>query len=433
MENPENDRQLVAVKSLIGELARHLQLDASVRLWDGSLAPLGPDPGPLAITISDPGVIASILRWPSLDRMIRHYAHGHIGLEGGTLIDLGSQFSGSAGKRFKKLNKLRLVGALWPFLLIPAVKPERSRDYAGDEIGAGRKQTENKDFVQFHYDVGNDFYRLFLDPQMQYSCGYFTSWDNSLEQAQVDKLDIICRKLRLKENDRFLDVGCGWGGLLCHAAEKYGARAHGVTLSEAQLALARERIASRGLEGRVTVELRDYADLTGEYDKIASVGMYEHIGLANIPKYMASVRRVLADDGLFLNHAISSRAKNRKRRLFMRPEKRAILKYIFPGGELDDVGHTLQAMEQQGFEVQDVEAWRRHYALTTKHWCERLTERRAEAEALAGQELYRIWAAYLAGVSLSFSRGTLRIYQTLASKSAKGPSSLPPTRADLYR
>ena len=379
-------------------------------------------------------MIASILRWPTLDRMIRHYAHGHIDLEGGTLIDLGSQLSdGAAGKRLKQLGKSEIFQALLPFVFVTPQKPERSRDYTGDEVGAGREQAENRDFIQFHYDVGNEFYKLFLDPNMQYSCGYFTDWNGSLEQAQIDKLDMICRKLRLREGDRFLDIGCGWGGLLCHAAETYGARAHGITLSEAQLALVRERIASRGLEGRVTAEICDYADLRGEFDKIASIGMYEHIGLANIPKYMSSVRRVLAEDGLFLNHAISSRAKKRKRRLFMRPEKRAILKYIFPGGELDDIGHTVQAMEQAGFEVHDVEAWRRHYALTTRIWCDRLTARRSEAVALAGDQLYRIWVAYLAGVSLSFSRGTLRIYQTLASKSAKGPSPLPPTRADLYR
>lgn len=433
MNGEQNDRRLTAAKALITELGRHLQLNASVRLWDGSLTPLGPGEGPLTIAISSPGVITSILRWPTLDRVIRHYAHGHIDLEGGTLIDLGVQLSGgSPGKKLKGFNRMQIARALWPFLFGPTQKPERSREYAGDAAGTRREQAENRDFIQFHYDVGNDFYRLFLDPQMQYSCGYFTNEDVSLEQAQIDKLDMICRKLRLRPDDRFLDIGCGWGGLLLHAATNYGARAHGVTLSEAQLAFVKEQIVRRGLEGRVTVELRDYADLDGEYDKIASIGMYEHTGLANIPTYMASVRRVLAPGGLFLNHAISSPARKRRRRLFMRPEKRAIIKYIFPGGELDDIGHTLQAMEQAGFEVQDVEAWRRHYALTTRHWCERLTARREEAVALANGELYRIWAAYLAGVSLAFSRGTLRIFQTLASRSAREPSTLPLTRTDLY-
>jgi cyclopropane-fatty-acyl-phospholipid synthase len=161
--------------------------------------------------------------------------------------------------------------------------------------------------------------------------------------------------------------------------------------------------------------------------------MYEHIGLANIPLYLATVRGLLADDGLFLNHAISRRAKRRQRRLGSRPEQRAIMRYIFPGGELDDIGHTVQQMEMHGLEVHDVENWRPHYALTTRAWCERLNARRAEAEAMVGPELVRIWLAYLAGVSLAFTRGTLRIYQTLVSKQAKGLAPVPPTRADLYR
>ncbi|MGB6905632.1 MAG: class I SAM-dependent methyltransferase, partial [Methyloceanibacter sp.] len=177
----------------------------------------------------------------------------------------------------------------------------------------------------------------------------------------------------------------------------------------------------------------DYAELGGTYDKIASIGMYEHIGLTNIPLYLTKVRSLLADDGLFLNHAISRRAKRRQRRLGSRPEQRAIMRYIFPGGELDDIGHTVQEMEINGLEVQDVENWRSHYALTTRAWCERLTARREEAEAMVGPELVRLWLAYLAGVSLAFTRGSLRIYQTLVSKQGRGPSPLPPTRADLYR
>jgi cyclopropane-fatty-acyl-phospholipid synthase len=318
-------------------------------------------------------------------------------------------------------------------LFAPGEPALRSRVYSGDEAGEARAQSENKDFIQFHYDVSNDFYRLFLDPEMQYSCAYYTDWNNSLEQAQRDKLDMICRKLRLKPGERFLDIGCGWGGLVCHAAEHYGVIAHGVTLSPAQIEAARERIASRGLQDKVTVEIRDYADLDGRYDKIASIGMYEHIGLANIPKYMRVVRGLLAKDGLFLNHAISRKAKQHDRRFSARAEQRALQRYIFPGGELDDIGHTLRAMEQQGFEVQDVEAWRGHYARTTKLWCERLSARREEAIAFVGEETYRIWVAYLAGCSLAFSRGTARIFQTLVSRSAKGTAPLPPTRADLYR
>ena len=191
-----------------------------------------------------------------------------------------------------------------------------------------------------------------------------------------------------------------------------------------------------GLEKQVTFELIDYSNVTGTYDKIASIGMYEHIGLKNIPAYMNKVRSLLSDDGLFLNHAISRRAPKDSKawlKARMRPEKKAIAKYIFPGGELDDIGHSIVAMERAGFEVHDVEGWRLHYARTCKLWCERLTANREEAIKHVGEEKYRIWVAYLAGVSLSFSRGTLRLFQTLASKSAKRPPPLPPTRADLYR
>lgn len=434
MEKP-HDKRLTAARALAEDLASHLDLDCSVRLWDGSLVPLGRNvASQLAITISSPGVISSLLRRPSLDRLIRHYANGHLGFEGGTLIDLGRQLGeGGSRSRLKGLSKRRLLGHLWPFLLAPAERPERSRSYAGNEGGEARERSDNRDYIQFHYDVGNEFYRLFLDPEMQYSCAYFTDWANSLEQAQRDKLDMICRKLRLKAGERLLDIGCGWGGLVCHAAEHYGAIAHGITLSPSQLEVARARIAERGLTDLVTVEIRDYADIDGTYDKIASVGMYEHIGIANIDFYFKTVRRVLAPDGLFLNHAISRRAKKKRRRFSARAEQRALQKYIFPGGELDDIGHTIMAMEQAGFEIHDVEGWREHYQLTTRIWCERLTARREEAIALVGEQTYRIWVAYLAGCSLAFGRGTARLFQTLVSHSAKGASPLPPSRADLYR
>jgi len=269
---------------------------------------------------------------------------------------------------------------------------------------------------------------------MVYSCAYFTDWGNTIAQAQHDKLEMICRKLRLKPGEHMLDIGSGWGGLVCHAVQHHGVTAHGITLSEEQLSFAREKVKRLGLQDRITFELTDYSQVGGKYDKIASIGMYEHIGLKNIPTYMSKVKSLLKEDGLFLNHAIARRAPKPsllKRRL--RPEQKAIAKYIFPGGELDDIGHSIVAMERAGFEVQDVEAWRLHYARTCQLWCERLTAHKDEAIRYVSEEKYRIWVAYLAGVSLAFSRGTLRLFQTLASKSAKRPPALPPTRADLYR
>lgn len=435
MSELNESRALDAVKAIIAEVADTVDINASVKLWDGSLVPLGKTVDTdLALTIASPGVIASILRWPTLDRMIKHYARGDIDLENGTLLDFGNLVSTPDVRfRMKQLPKAKLAKLFLPFFRVKADKPNRMREFSGDLAGDNRDRQDNQDFIKFHYDVSNDFYRLFLDSKMVYTCGYFEKWGNSLDQAQRAKLEMICRKLRLKEGDRFLDIGCGWGALVCYAAKNYGVKAHGITLSEEQLALARQRIKEMNLEDKVTVEYLDYQDLTGTYDKIASVGMYEHIGVKNIPGYMQAVRRVLAPDGLFLNHAISRRAKKKKTKFISRPEQRALVKYIFPGGELDDLGHTLQELEKVGFEIQDVEGWRWHYSETTRLWLERLYANRKEAEEIVGPETLRIWLAYLAGCSLAFKRGSARIYQTLVSHNAKGPPPLPPTRHDLYR
>lgn len=431
-------KQIAAAKGLVSELAHTLDIDAHVKLWDGSRLPLGKNAaGPFELSIADAGVIGAILRSPSLDTIIQQYVHKGLDFSGGTLVDLGRQLQ-KDGKSVKlKPKDLAKIGLkLAPFVFAKTSEAKDAHGFEGDITGAKRKIADNKDYIQFHYDLSNDFYALFLDPEMVYSCAYYTDWTNGVEQAQRDKLEMICRKLRLKPGERMLDIGSGWGGLVCHAAQNFGVRAHGCTLSEEQLAFARAKVKRLGLEDRVTFELIDYSNVTGQYDKIASIGMYEHIGLKNIPAYMSKVRRLLADDGLFLNHAISRKAPKDNKAWYqgrMRPEKKAIAKYIFPGGELDHIGHSIAAMERAGFEVHDVEGWRMHYARTCQIWCERLTANKDDALKYVSEEKYRIWVAYLAGVSLAFSRGTLRLFQTLASKSAKGPAPLPPTRADLYR
>jgi cyclopropane-fatty-acyl-phospholipid synthase len=433
-----DDKQLQAVRGIVRDVAQKLDLDAWVRLWDGSRLPLGKAPtSGLEISIASPRVIGTILRRPTLDTVIRQYVEKGIDFSGGTLIDFGRQLqSGGKSVKLKAGDIAKLALKLTPFFFVKAEAADDAQGFSGDITGKNRKTADNKDFIQFHYDLSNDFYALFLDPEMVYSCAYYTDWSNSVAQAQTDKLEMICRKLRLKPGDQMLDIGSGWGGLVCHAAKNYGVTAHGCTLSQEQLDFAREKVKRLGLEKQVTFELIDYSNVTGTYDKIASIGMYEHIGLKNIPAYMDKVRSLLSDDGLFLNHAISRRAPRDSKawlKARMRPEKKAIAKYIFPGGELDDIGHSVVAMERAGFEVHDVEGWRMHYARTCQLWCERLTANREEAIKHVGEEKYRIWVAYLAGVSLSFSRGTLRLFQTLASKSAKRPPTLPPTRADLYR
>lgn len=432
------DKQLDAARALVRSLADRLDLDAWVRLWDGTRLPLGHAPtSNFEISLRDPGVIGSILRKPGLDSIILQYIGKGIDFSGGTLIDFGRQLqSGRKSVKLKGRDVAKIGLALAPFFLEKSAPARDAHGFQGEITGANRKTADNKDFIQFHYDLSNDFYALFLDPEMVYSCAYFTDWTNGIETAQHDKLEMICRKLRLKPGDRMLDIGAGWGGLICHAAQNYGVTAHGITLAEEQLAFARAKAERLGLSDRVTFELADYSKISGSYDKIASIGMYEHIGLKNIPAYMEKVRSLLSEDGLFLNHAISRRAPKNPAQWIkgrMRPEKKAIAKYIFPGGELDDVGHSISAMERAGFEVHDVEGWRLHYARTCELWCNRLTAHEKEAIAFVGEEKYRIWVAYLAGVSLAFSRGTLRLFQTLASKSAKRPPPLPPTRADLYR
>jgi cyclopropane-fatty-acyl-phospholipid synthase len=437
------DKYLRAARRIFLHLAEIADARFSIKLWDGSIIPLGDQADPeFFISIQGPGVLGGLLRRPTLENLIRQYATGNVDFHGGDLITFyeivrrrGRRSKGvSSGRIRKRLRKSLILREALPLLFARSEEKAIAGRFGGDDTGRKQSKRDEKDFIQFHYDLSNDFYRLFLDPEMQYSCAYFTSWENSLEQAQRDKLEMICRKLRLKPGERFLDIGCGWGGLLCHAVQNYQVEGHGVTLSQEQFDFAVEKVKRLGLEDRIRIELRDYRELSGEYDKISSIGMYEHIGIANYVTYFSKVRSLLRDRGVFLNHGITRRAKSSKRK-FRRitPGRRFILKYIFPGSELDHIGHSVEVMEACGFEIHDVEAWREHYALTTRLWCRRLEVNREQAIAEVGEERFRLWIAYLAGVSFAFQDGSLRIFQTLATKHGrKGPSTLPPGRADLY-
>ena len=431
------EAQLRAITDTLTHVADALNLKLSVRLWNGQVIPLGADPDPnLVVSISGPGVIGSLLRRPTAENLMRLYATGGIEFLGGNLMEFREavRMPGSSRQKLKALPKRLLLRNAVPFLFAKAKSPKVQNAFADDDVGRQESKRNNKDYIQFHYDVGNEFYKLFLDEEMAYSCGYFTDPEQSLEQAQLDKFDMVCRKLRLAPGETMLDIGCGWGGLICYAAQHYGVKAHGITLSQQQHDLAQEKIRRLGLSDQVTVEICDYIAHQGMYDKIASIGMFEHIGVANYPKYFQKVRGLLRDRGILLNHAIARSSKRtRKKARYVRPERRLLLKYIFPGSELTSVGFTSDSMEHEGFEVHDVEAWREHYALTCKAWCERLTARRDEAIKLVGAERYRLWAAYLAGASCGFADGGIKIYQIVATKKVgKGLSGLPLTRGDLY-
>ncbi len=432
------DSQLNSIRELLKSVAEPLDLNVSVRLWNGEVIPLGANAdGRYVISLSGPGVIGSLLRRPTLEMLVRLYATGHIDFQGGDLIDFSEALKTrqSNRERLKQISKLMLAKKTLPFLFAKTKIADLKQGFRDDIVGRDESKRKNTDYIQFHYDVGNDFYKLFLGTEMMYTCGYFTDWSNSLDQAQHDKLDMICRKLRLAPGDRMLDIGCGWGGLICHAAQHFGVKSHGITLSQQQYEYTQSKIQQLGLSDRVSVEICDYADHQGTYDKISSIGMSEHIGVANYPRYFRKINSLLRDRGLVINHAIARSSKTSKKFASrIRPERKFLLKYIFPGSELIPVGMTSDFLEQTGFEVHDVESWREHYAITLRFWCKNLSANKERAIELAGAERYRLWVAYLAGGSVGFTAGSIKIYQVVASKKgSKGVSGMPPTREHLYR
>ena len=426
--------RLARFKTLLAHVRERAGLDLGFILWDGTTVPEDHPRDSFAAVLADEGVVAALLRSPRLETLVNLWVVGRIDIRNGTLFDLAAQRPTMRSRDIRRaIDKGLALGSVLPFLFVPRGGPWPLEAIGQDRPSDG-SEAENKDNIQYHYDVSNAFYRLFLDPELVYSCAYFKDWSNDIAQAQHDKLDMICRKLRLKSGERFLDIGCGWGALVCHAAANYGVSAHGVTLSQQQFDLARDKVAKLGLQDRVTLELRDYRSLDGTFDKIASIGMFEHVGIDNHPAYFRTIRRLLKPGGLYLHHAITRRAKGRERDFRRKnPGYSAITRYIFPGAELDYIGMTTGNLERFGFEVHDVEAWREHYARTTRLWHDRLLANFDAAKREVGEHKARLWLAYLAGVSTGFERNTLCIFQTLASYRQRGPSGLPPTRADLYR
>jgi len=377
-------------------------------LPDGARVPLSTAPAVDIVARSWKGLRA--LAKPALGSLAKAYVRGDL------------DFTGSAR---------RMLGIAES--MVGSVSHGRDRAHARLKSYLHR-QRGNRRNIAHHYDVSNAFYRIWLDERMVYSCAYFRHDGDSLEAAQLQKLDHICRKLRLEPGERFLDIGCGWGALLFHAAERYGVDATGITLSQNQFDYVTEEIAARGLSGRVHVELRDYLDLPEEpaYDKVASVGMFEHVGVSRFPRYFSRIYRVLKPGGLVLNHGItlnSADAENLGSGISDFVED-----YVFPGGQLTNVARVIEGMAREGLEPVDAESLREHYAMTLWHWVDRLEAHEAAARAEVGDERYRIWRIYMAGSAHAFDRGWLSIWQVLAGKARPdGRLPHPLTREYMYK
>ena len=431
-------RRLDSFRRLLAHINERILPDLGFVLWDGSTIPADLHADALAFVIADEGAVAAMMRRPNVDTFLDLWVTSRFDLRNGSFFDLVARRPKTRTRELmKSFDKPLALAALARFLFVPRGGPWPLEAVRTHKTRADGSEAANKTNIHYHYDLSNRFFELFLDPEMVYSCAYFKDWNNDLATAQADKLDMICRKLRLQPGEMLLDIGCGWGALVCHAAQHYGVRAHGVTLAEEQFAYAKEKVARLKLDDKVTLELRDYSHLEGSFDKIASIGMFEHVGIANHPTYFQAINRLLKPGGLYLHHSIALRSKSFER--FRRGRRRdaalatAVGRYIFPGGELDHLGMSIGNLELHNFEVHDVEAWREHYMHTTRLWHDRLTANREAAEREIGREKTRLWIAYLAVVSIAFMQGTVGIFQTLASRRVRGPSGLPPTRADLYR
>lgn len=421
-----SDVASIVRRALHGVAGSRLEaLPFTIRFWDGStLSPASPNRDGPALVVRSPSAIAYLVRRPGQLGLARAWVSGALDVDG----DLGSVIAVRDRYRDLRLSareRLRLVSAgvlaAGPSLLRPPAVPSIEARGRGLRHSLARDRTA----VRHHYDVSNEFYRLVLGPSMAYSCAYFATPEDSLEAAQERKHDVICRKLRLSPGERLLDLGCGWGSLLMHAAARYGVHGVGVTLSEQQVALARRRIREAGLSHLVEVRMADYREVAdGPFDKIVSVGMYEHVGRRQLGAYVRRVCDLLTEHGLFLNHGIA--------RLASQPSgpNGFIYRYIFPDGELHPVTDLMVSMRSAGLEVRDVESLREHYVLTLQAWLANLQRHRAEAIARAGEERERAWRLYMLGSAQGFAAGHITLYQVLAAR-VTAAHGLPLDRREL--
>jgi cyclopropane-fatty-acyl-phospholipid synthase len=408
------------VGSLVARIAhgRLARLPVTVRFWDGSVLS-GPPGSPVVIVRQR--AIAWLVHEPNQLGLVRAYVSGDLAMEGDMddILALRVPLRGVRLSVRERALALAVVLRLGGRGIVRAPEPPAIESRPGGRRHSLRRDRET---VQHHYDVSNDFYAALLGPSFVYSCAYFDDASDTLEEAQERKLEVICRKLRLAPGERLLDVGCGWGSLVMHAAQHHGVRAVGITISEEQAALARERVQEAGLADRVEIRVADYREIDdGPYDKIASVGMYEHVGHAQLDGYAATLARLVRPGGLVLNHGIA--------RLFTAAAagpKSLIQRYIFPDGELLPLGEVVSSLTRAGLETRDVESLREHYGLTLRRWLANLPA----AGVVSGPERERAWQLYLLGSALAFEDGDISIFQVLTVRSG-APHGLPLARPDL--
>ena len=413
------------------------ELPLRLRTWDGAEA--GPVGAPVLV-LRNRRALRHLIWRPDELGLARAYVSGDLDLDPdsdlyellGVLARLMDQpqavtlkpnprdLFGPQGRRL--LRTAVGVGAIGPR---PPLPPEEAR-LKGNRHSLGR----DRNAISHHYDVGNDFYRLVLGPSMVYSCAYWTPDSATLEQAQAAKLDLICRKLGLREGMRLLDVGCGWGSMLLHAAQHYGVHGVGITLSEEQAHSARQRIEEAGLSDRLTVRLQDYREVPdGPYDAISSIGMAEHVGTEQYRSYAAVLHQLLAPGGRLLNHQIARRPSAPGDGPYRTSP--FIAAYVFPDGDLSPVGETVSLLEEAGFEIRDVESLREHYALTLRAWVANLESEWDRATKLTTLGRARVWRLYMAASALAFEENRIGVNQVLAVRTkAGGRSGVPRTRAE---
>jgi cyclopropane-fatty-acyl-phospholipid synthase len=435
--SPSDERALTRARRVMAlAFGAPAERGFAVRYWTGDEEPAQPalDRG-FRLVIRSPDALRRMLLPPSELAFAEAFISGDIDVEGDLLaaVELGASFPA----RFHSIA--RMIHLTWQAMGLPRSRPsDRDAMRAHARTNGGFDDRDRAaSAIRHHYDVGNDFYALWLDPERVYSCAYFASPDQSLEDAQHAKLDLICQKLHLAPGERLLDIGCGWGGLIRHAVRYYGVEALGVTLSQAQADYARERIEREGLGDRCRVEIRDYRDLhrEGSFDKVASVGMFQHVGRARMRSYFRTVFDLTRPGGLFLNHGIVDLEQARDRsfgsrvRGWLWREDEFIDRYVFPDGELVSLAYASGLAEKAGFETRDVGNLREHYALTLAHWVRRLEAHEAEAIRLVGETTYRIWRLYLTAAEQSFRCGRASIVQmVLARRDGSGQCVPPLTR-----